>query len=127
MNKYLVRSAACLVLIIAASLSTSSMRKGAQAHDWYDAACCSKQDCAPIPDGSVRFDDSAKGYRVIYAFERRGKMHNVNALVPVALAKVSQDEHFHGCPVTSSWSPFTGALTGTSDAVLRCLYVPWGI
>jgi hypothetical protein len=25
----------------------------ARAHDWYDAACCSNKDCAPIPDSDV--------------------------------------------------------------------------
>lgn len=25
----------------------------ANAHDWYESACCSGKDCAPVPEGSV--------------------------------------------------------------------------
>lgn len=44
---------AVLFLILIAALYGGS----AFAHDWYEAACCSGQDCAPVPDGTVTETD----------------------------------------------------------------------
>lgn len=58
--------------------------------DWYDPACCNKQDCRPVPDEEVEFfsGDDGKG----------ALRHLPSGLVfPAAKWRPSQDERYHVC------------------------------
>jgi len=70
----------------------------ALAHGWYDHACCSDRDCAPVPAETVT--EVPGGWRLKSGeFIERGN------------EKKSQDEDYHVCRVNG-----TGAVL--------CLYVP---
>lgn len=60
--------AAAVVLSIALLFLFLTAAKPARAHEWYEAACCSGQDCKPVPDGTVTETDHGveiKGWGVI--------------------------------------------------------------
>jgi hypothetical protein len=57
----------------------------ASAHSWYPMQCCGGQDCAPLPDGSVKFTKA--GWLITTTGET----------IPFADTQQSQDEHFHRC------------------------------
>jgi hypothetical protein len=68
------------------------------AHSWYDPFCCNTTDCRPIPSEAVEV--TPQGYRVL------------NAIVPFAEARVSQDADYHVCELPKG--------------VVRCFYAPPG-
>jgi len=76
---------------------------GALAHSFYDAQCCSGDDCAPVPDGAVT--EGPDGYTLPNG-----------GLVPYGSPKIrfSPDGQYHWChSVPINGEPFT-----------YCLYVP---
>lgn len=60
----------------------------AEAHAFYPPSCCGGQDCAPIPDGSVKY--TSAGWLIIETGET----------IPFADAQISHDQHFHRCKIT---------------------------
>lgn len=83
----------------------------AKAHDWYDSDCCSTQDCAPAPVGSVTATDT--GWQVIILpGEHPMVKRNVSTFVPFGdpREKRSKDARFHACI--------------TPGQRFLCLYVP---
>lgn len=65
---------------------------GIPAPHWYDAACCNKRDCEPLPFNAVVM--VPEGYRVRY----RGSLgFLVDVLVPWNQTRPSQDGQHHGC------------------------------
>jgi hypothetical protein len=90
---------------IAALLLCACLAGPASAHDWYSPACCSGQDCAPIPSGT-RVTASPNGYDVVFPSGER---------VFFAREKVqpSQDGQIHACIGLSARTPY-------------CLYLPAG-
>lgn len=75
--------------------------------DWYDATCCDRQDCRPVPDADVDFGRDENGQPVaIYK--------PLNLRFPAERWRASQDERYHPC--------FRGnAEAGYS---LYCFYIP---
>ncbi len=71
----------------------------AAAHSWYDAACCSDRDCAPVPDEAVI--EHPGGFEIRATGELVSR-HN---------AKFGRDDRYHICR-----SPVSNALL--------CLYIP---
>lgn len=77
----------------------------AAAHDFYSAQCCRSAeehggDCAPVPDGAVKFTASG------WLYQPTGDV------VPFAKALLSPDGRFHVC------------LPHSTGAHVRCLYSP---
>lgn len=92
-----------LIGLIAACGIVSGALNG-HSHSWYDAACCSNNDCEQLPDDAVTEEEG--GYRVRY----HAKMGlDVDVLVPFGGVKPSRDGHYHGC---------------ATSAHFLCLYVP---
>lgn len=89
----------------AALIACALLASPASAHDWYSPACCSGQDCAPIPSGT-RVTASLNGYDVVFPSGER---------VFFARDKVqpSQDGEIHACIGISARTPY-------------CLYLPAG-
>jgi hypothetical protein len=88
----------------------------AVSHDWYDPACCSGHDCAPIPEGAVTWIES--GWRVEL---RPGdhfmvQSHAVLEVVPFDEVLPSQDDQWHACLRTEK---------APAERVI-CLYIPEG-
>lgn len=60
----------------------------AAAHDWYPLACCSSQDCYPVPASDI--DVTAEGYRIVSTGE----------VIPFSRARITPPEGggmFHRC------------------------------
>lgn len=76
----------------------------AHAHDWYEPACCSDTDCAPIPDTAVR--EGPNGYEVTL---QPGQHPMVKAplsyVVPYDKAKQSPDGKYHACITATGYRP----------------------
>lgn len=80
------------------------------AHGWYDPACCSNQDCAPVPARSVTAVPG--GWQVEVGPGDHPLIHApASYFLPYEDALISQDGAFHLCVSQS-----TGALL--------CLYAP---
>jgi hypothetical protein len=60
--------------------------KVAMAHSWYDAACCSEKDCAPIPDSDVA-DLGAGGFYI----------HSRKEHIALKDTRQGKDENYHLC------------------------------
>lgn len=94
----------------------------AQAHSWYDASCCSGQDCAPIPMRAVTV--TPEGYHV-----RLTSAEHPHVPQGVVLERVfgdddirlSQDGQFHAC--VAIFEDYWGNVAPSSDGFIRCLYV----
>ncbi len=84
---------------------TSMFAGAAQAHGWYDRACCMDKDCHPVPCDDIRGD--AKGGFIWH----RGPNDDVFFLKE--RLKVSQDGACHVC-----------VASGVSPAGI-CIYLPW--
>ena len=82
------------------------------AHDWYDGACCSGQDCFPVPFGAVK--TTPAGWQIMETGE----------IIPYGDSRErwSQDSGFHRCVIPTT--PYT-VRQGTAGRT-RCLYVPSG-
>lgn len=94
--------------------------KHAGAHEWYDAACCSDEDCHVIDWSELqRVDD-----KWIWTSAKSGAVHiiNVNSVSPVdkqPRIRVSKDGKLHGCERNTADKP------GEPDRwVAYCLYFP---
>lgn len=83
-----------LVLILLLSLASPAL-----CHDWYDAACCSGKDCAPIRNEFVK--PVSTGYAITLGEQV--------FVVPYQVARPSLDERYHVC---------------VSAGAIRCLYAP---
>ena len=89
---------------------------GAHAHSWYDPACCSGKDCAPIPSHTVTV--TPDGYHVrLEPGDHPLVTSVVDVVVPFEAVMPSQDEHYHAC--VSMGSP-------SADPSVLCLYVGGG-
>lgn len=78
----------------------------AQAHDWYESACCSGQDCKPVPDGVVTEHVDGvhvQGYGVLSESDPR--------------IRWSQDDRDHICAATNPPYYAQGI-----QQKLRCVY-----
>lgn len=92
----------CIIWAVGLSL----MAGKAYPHSWYDPACCSERDCAPIPQGT-KVEYAAGGYNVTLPggspiFFSQDKV------------KPSQDGLWHIC---------INPVSGTR----YCIYVPAGV
>jgi hypothetical protein len=72
----------------------------ANAHSWYPTACCSSQDCEPIPSSGI--SEVKGGYRVSYVSERFGP---IDEFVASGKVQLSTDGSFHGCWRNSGIKP----------------------
>jgi hypothetical protein len=63
------------------------LHDAAQAHEWYPRACCQALDCAPIPNGTVRFTGDA------------WEILDIQEVIPLGddRLRVSSDFQFHRC------------------------------
>lgn len=88
------------------------------AHSWYSSACCSDQDCAPVP--SITVTAGRDGWRV----RLRPGDHPIvtgtpiDATVPYDEALPSEDGAFHACVRDQS-----NARSALLEPII-CLYVP---
>ena len=91
----------------------------AASHSWYSGACCSDQDCAPIPREAVTATN--EGYRItLGAGDHPMTTLPLDEVVPYDNALPSEDSDFHAC-VRASVPP---SLTPINRVI--CLYVPQG-
>lgn len=84
---------------------------GAAAHEWYDPACCSVDDCAPVAADVVRATD--EGWLVeVLPGQHPYVSRPIRLVIPYGSHKVrsSQDDQFHLC-------------VGRSQNIF-CVYVP---
>jgi len=80
-------------------------------HEWYNPACCSERDCAPVPLETVRV--TAEGWLVtVPAGVHPHAEEDIMELIPFGDDRVmmSQDANYHVCAL----------LKGT----ILCFYVP---
>lgn len=77
------------------------------AHSWYEPACCSGQDCAPLTRESTVVPGNAGGYQVTV------KPGAGTVFFPQEKVRPSQDGLYHACISLSAGTPI-------------CLYVPYG-
>ena len=99
-------------LLVLAGIVVAFHVTPAFAHSWYDGACCSDKDCAPIPREYVT--ERKDGYEVhIPAGGHPLVDEPLDAFVPYGDSKDrrSHDANFHGCI-----SAYSGKLI--------CLYSP---
>jgi hypothetical protein len=84
--KFVVLSLVAILLAVLVLVAVAV--KGAFAHSWYPAECCSSQDCEPIASDEVRIDGNdyvlPTGHRV-----------------PMSTARRSRDRDFHWCRTLS--------------------------
>lgn len=95
-----------VIIVVALALlvlAAFAMVREVRAHSFYEPACCSDDDCAPLPDGAVKI--TADGY-----------VWN-GTLFPFGSPKlrVSPDGEYHGCEY---WIARAGKWNRP------CLYVP---
>ncbi len=93
----------------------------AVSHGWYDPACCSDKDCAPIPESAVTWTEN--GWRVEL---RPGDHFMVKTLpmvemVPFDAVLPSQDDQWHAClrsePTTGSASQ-VNSISATRPSIV---------
>lgn len=98
-----------LGLLVAALLASM-----ASAHGWYDPACCSDQDCAPVANVTVTV--TAEGYLLQLGPGDHPLVGDrfIEKLFPFDDPRVrqSQDEYYHAC------------VAAQTDWVY-CIYVPF--
>lgn len=85
----------------------------AAAHSWYDAACCSGQDCAPVETAEI--EETPDGYRVVL---EPGDHPLVTRRLERLISKTSPDLR---------WSHDAGWHVCASSARIICLYIPGGV
>lgn len=89
-----------LVAIVLAVLAVAFIgSQQARGHSWYEPACCSGDDCAPLPIDSI--EEQTDGYL----------LKSTGELIERAKAKHGRDEDYHLCR-----SKHTGTI--------YCLYLP---
>ena len=88
------------------------------AHNWYDPACCSTQDCAPIDPSHVTI--TPEGYRINLRPGDHPMVESETSLVvPYDSPKIRiqmYDTEYHPCIRFSDWS-------GSHSVI--CLYIPY--
>lgn len=85
-------------------------------HSWYDSACCSDRDCAPIPAEAVRI--TSQGYEVtLMPGDHPMVQKRLFQVIPFGSEDVlpSQDMHYHACVIPGS--PSSGI------PYIACFYV----
>lgn len=87
-------------------------------YSWYDPACCSTNDCAPIPALSVTAGPDGWHVRLKPGEHPMVTRGPIEAFVPYDEALPSQDGGFHACGRNQS-SP-----SNTMADPIICLYVP---
>lgn len=94
-------------LFLCIVLSALAMRP-AKAHSWYEAECCSAQDCEPLSPDDVRIEGDdyvlPTGHRV-----------------PMSKARRSRDRDFHWCRTLTTPRVFIEPA-----GRLQCFYAPQG-
>ena len=102
--------------IFVAALALSASAPCAHAHSWYDAACCSGRDCAPISVDAVGFDSNGDYVVTIEAGTHPLVEQTQTWVWPRTDARMSRDGSWHGC------------VSLLKDAAghqrLLCLYAP---
>lgn len=73
--------------------------------DWYDPACCSINDCKPVPDDTIEFFSDALGNPIV-------RYKPTGNIFERGLWKTSQDERFHVCIANSGRSLCVYVRTG---------------
>ena len=101
-------------LLVGLALAASTTIAGA--HSWYEAACCSGQDCAPIPVDAVGFDANGDYLVTIQAGAHPLVKSTQTWVWPRSQARVSQDGSWHGC--------VSLAKNAAGQQRLLCLYAP---
>jgi hypothetical protein len=101
-----------------AVLLLGSAAAPAAAHEWYDPACCSEKDCAPIVAESVVVDDSGD-----YIVTIEAGAHPLVELTqtwhwPRLETRASRDSSWHGC--------VSSMRNAAGQQRLLCLYAPTG-
>lgn len=98
--------AAVIALLVAAALLILLSQKS-MAHDWYDFACCSGQDCVPVNASSV--SPTPGGWLI----------KETGEVIPYGdpRERKSKDSGFHRCKMHSY-------INGVKADATRCLYVP---
>ena len=88
------------LVVILSTLCVTSVHAHQTTTGWaYDSACCSNQDCHPIPTEQVQV--KMNGYLATD--------NGITKFFEYNEVKKSLDEHYHAC---------------SNKAVFRCLYVP---
>ncbi len=104
------------ILIMVGRIGFASV---ADAHEWYDPACCDERDCRPIDAEHVTI--TPQGYRV--------EVGTLKAVVPFNEVRPSQDAGYHVCTYQlrrpqMGPSEFNEKIRRIKDRA--CLYVPLG-
>lgn len=80
------------IAILAVALLINAI-SSARAHSWYDAECCSNQDCKPVvTEDVVEIEDGGWKYLPTGTVFRRDQV------------KPSRDRHFHVCIGVAEWN-----------------------
>lgn len=106
---------------IIATLTVIFIGLMAQAHSWYDPACCSGRDCAPIPFHTVQI--VPEGFKVTLTHADHPLVpagETVEQIIPDDAVKTSLDGQYHACVI--SYEDFAGGSNGLT-IYIRCLYV----
>lgn len=107
-----VAIAAALALTLIALIVTLLWPSSAEAHDWYDAVCCSDEDCAPVRAATVRA--TPDGWEVTLAPGDHPMVQEpLRHVYPYDSPRVrpSRDQDFHAC-------------VSVHGQRMLCLYVP---
>ena len=83
----------------------------ANAHSFYDAACCHNRDCYPLPDGYSYYELPDGNYHAAWISPHTGKI--VEGIVSRNNVKDTHDGKEHGCE--------------TPESKPRCLYIHRGV
>lgn len=105
-------AARTLFFLIVFALALFIALRNADAHEWYDEACCSGHDCAPIPAHAVRW--TPQGWSVsLLPGEHPMVRRAISRTFPETAwnAKPSQDRQWHACVLPSTQT-------------IVCVYVP---
>jgi len=101
-------------MLLAAVLFVVFLTIPAQSHEWYDADCCNKQDCAPVLKAK-RVRISQHGQEPVSGWEVTTK-HGTGVFFdtqPAGDLRVSKDNQMHAC-----------ILNVEGYQYVRCLYIP---
>lgn len=104
------------IVLFYASIFILVFNLPARAHSWYDPACCSGQDCAPAPVGSVVATRNGWAVHIEPGEHPMLGDMSFDDVVPYGSDGIheSQDDQFHIC------------ISGGPDPRLLCLYIPQG-
>lgn len=105
-----------LMILFYGAIFLSILSRPSHAHSWYDPACCSGQDCAPAPVGSVVATRNGWAVHIEPGEHPMLGDMSFDDVVPYGSDGIheSQDDQFHVC------------ISGGPDPRLLCLYIPQG-